>query len=131
MESIKFEIPKDQNPKKQESENRNNIPFNPEVELNRPSLSIFNVTKAELGKLFGYGLRTIEQGGDAELMSEINRHFFTNRGKMEEMKRQWQMALSDVNKDAEKVEKQLAENFAQYIFDFITTESKIKDKFNN
>jgi len=99
------------------------------IELSGPSLRIFNATKQELGKLFGFGLRDIDN--DLELMTEINRHFLENDGRMGNKVLEWKSALSDINKDAEEVEKLMAKNFAKDIYEFITTESKIKNRFNN
>ncbi len=109
--------------------NKDTKPFDPETELSGPSLRVLNATKMELGKLFGFGLKDIAD--DTDLMAEINRHFFSNRGMMENKTREWKVALGDVNKDATKVEEQMAKNFAQSVFDFITIESKLKDRYNN
>lgn len=99
------------------------------IELSGPSLRIFNATKKELGSLFGFGLRNIDE--DAELMVEINRHFLENEGVMRNKVREWEAALMDVNKNAARTESDSAKNFANRIFEFITKESKIKDRFNN
>lgn len=132
MKNIEFEIPQNPNNKEiQKSENKSYESFNPEGELSGPSLRIFNATKKELGKLFEFGLKSIDENDDNELLSEINRHFFANRGMMENKIREWNAALSDVNRAAEKVEGEVAQNFARTIYGFITTESKIKDRFNN
>lgn len=108
-----------------------NIPFEgvEKIELSGPSLRIFNATKKELGMLFGFGLKDIDS--DLELMAEINRHFLGNEGRMGNKVLEWKSALSDINKDAEEVEKLMAKNFAKDIYEFITTESKIKNRFNN
>lgn len=130
MEKAIFEVPQSRG-QQQKIENKNSEPFDPEKELNRPSFRIVNAAKQELGKLFGFGLRSIDEVNDDELLNEINRHFFLNRGVMENKSGQWKTALSDINRDAAKIEKGLAENYAKEIFDFITTESKIKNRFNN
>lgn len=99
------------------------------IELTGPNLRIFNLTKKDLGMLFGFGLRSVES--DPELMEEINRHFLENDGVMGNKIREWETALSDVNRDAEMVEGALARNFANTIYSFITNESKIRNKYNN
>lgn len=99
------------------------------IELTGPNLRIFNLTKKDLGILFGFGLRSVES--DPELMEEINRHFLENDGVMGNKIREWETALSDVNRDAEMVEGALARNFANTIYSFITNESKIKNRYNN
>jgi len=109
----------------------NNVSENNEKEINLsgPEQRVINNTKKELGMLFGFGLRDIEE--DTELMEEINRQFLENNSYLGNKLREWNVALSDVNKDAQEVENLLAKNFAENIFSFITKESKIKSRFNN
>lgn len=99
------------------------------VELSGPQMRIIDFTKKELSMLFGFGLRNIEE--DQELMEEINRQFLKNEGYLENKKREWDLSLGDVNKDAGEMEKTLAKNLADSIFGFITKESKLKNRFNN
>lgn len=99
------------------------------IELSGPQKRVIDSAKKELSMMFGFGLRSIEE--DQELMEEINRQFLENEGYLENKKREWDVALSDVNRDAEEAENTLAKNLADGIFSFITKDSKLKNRFNN
>jgi hypothetical protein len=121
MENLNFESEMGKKVNPAEKENK--------IEFDGPNLRIINFAKKELSMLFGFGLRSIDT--DAELMAEINRHFFENEGVMNNKIVEWKNALSDVNKDAAQVEDILAKNLAKQIYDFVVLESKIRDRYNN
>ncbi|MFA6183586.1 MAG: hypothetical protein WC682_00615 [Parcubacteria group bacterium] len=99
------------------------------LELSGPNKRIIELSKKELGKILGFGLKSIEE--DAELMEVAGKNFLENEGVLANKIMEWDKALSDINKDATIVESMLAKNFADSIANFIKEESKLKNRFNN